>query len=389
MTSSLPFTSKLFEPLHIGPLTLSHRVVMAPLTRLRNTDTDDLPLPFVTTHYAQRAAVPGTLLISEATLISARAGGHTNTPAITNFEQQAAWRKVTDAVHARGSFIFCQLRAYGRAAKAEVLAERHAGDVVSASAVPMGAEGDPVPRALSDAEIWEFVDDYARAARNAMEAGFDGVEIHGANGYLIDQFTQDVCNHREDGWGGSVEKRSRFALEVTRAVVEAVGDPRRVGMRLSPWSTFQGMKMGDPVPHFSYLVKELKVFGLGYLHLVESRISGNADVEATEKVDFAIDIWNNQSPVLIAGGFKPDSARRAVDEEYKSKDVAIVFGRYFISNPDLPFRLKHDIELTSYNRETFYKKKSEEGYVDYPFCKEFEASQLKNLISDQRRRVFD
>lgn len=370
--ASDPSTSKLFQPLRIGPLTLSHRIVMAPLTRLRASD-DDVPLlPMVRTYYAQRASVPGTLLISEATLISPRAGGNLNTPGIWNAAQTAAWRAVTAAVHAQGSFIFCQLRAYGRGARAEVLQARGGFDVVSASAVPMSEEA-PMPRALREEEIWQFVGEYARAARNAMEAGFDGVEIHGANGYLVDQFTQDVSNRREDAWGGSVEKRSRFALEVTKAVVEAVGTPGRVGMRLSPWSTFQGMKMEDPIPQFSHLVKELKELELGYLHLVESRISGNADVEATEKIEFAMDIWGNQSPILAAGGFKAESARRAVDEEYRDKDVAIVFGRYFVSTPDLPFRLKNGIEFTPYNRDTFYEKKSEIGYIDYPFCKEFEA----------------
>ncbi|KAI9665659.1 MAG: Chanoclavine-I aldehyde reductase fgaOx3 [Bathelium mastoideum] len=377
MTATPIPDSKLFYPLGLGPLLLSHRIVMAPLTRLRASDESDVPLlPLMATYYAQRAAVPGTLLISEATLISARAGGHSNTPGIYTGAQVAAWRAVTDAVHAHRSFIVCQLRAYGRGAEPEVLAARGVGDVVSASAVPI--DGGAVPRALTEHEIWAFVGDYARAARNAMEAGFDGVEIHGANGYLIDQFTQDVCNQREDAWGGSVGKRSRFAIEVTKAVVEAVGDAGRVGMRLSPWSTFQGMKMADPIPQFSHLVKELRALKLGYLHLVESRISGNEDVEATERIDFAVDIWDHQSPILIAGGFRPDSAKRAVDESYRQKDIAIVFGRYFVSNPDLPFRLRNGIELTPYHRDTFYKKKSEDGYIDYRFCKEFEAFQLKN-----------
>ncbi|KAF2236578.1 FMN-linked oxidoreductase [Viridothelium virens] len=366
-------TSRLFQPLRLGPLTLSHRIVMGPLTRLRASDTDVPLLPMVATHYAQRGCVPGTLLISESTLVSPRAGGHINTPGIWSAEQVAAWRVVTDAVHARDSFIFCQLRAYGRAARAEVLRERGGFDVVGASAVAMGEEA-PVPRALREEEIWEFVGEYAGAARKAMEAGFDGVELHGANGYLIDQFTQDVSNRREDGWGGSVEKRSQFALEVTKAVVDAIGTPERVGIRLSPWSTFQGMKMDDPIPQFSHLVKELKALKLGYLHLVESRIAGNADVEATEKIDFAVNTWDGQSPIFVAGGFRPDSARRAVDEEYRDTDVAVVFGRYYVSNPDLAFRVKHGIEFTPYDRNTFYKRKSEDGYIDYPFCKEFGAS---------------
>jgi NADPH2 dehydrogenase len=156
-------------------------------------------------------------------------------------------------------------------------------------------------------------------------------------------------------------------------VVEAVGADR-TGIRLSPFSPFQGMKMTDPIPQFSHLLTGLKALGLAYIHVVESRIAGNADVESTEKVDFALNIWGKTSPILIAGGFKPDSARRAVDEEYEDNDVAIVFGRYYISNPDLPFRLKNDVELTKYNRDTFYKTKSVDGYTDYPFSREYEQS---------------
>jgi len=187
----------------------------------------------------------------------------------------------------------------------------------------------------------------------------------------VDQFTQDTCNKRTDAYGGSIKNRSRFGLEVAKAVVDAVGADR-TGIRLSPFSPFQGMKMTDPIPQFCHLLKGLKELGLAYVHVVESRISGNADVESTEKVDFALDIWGKTSPVLIAGGFKPDSAKMAVDEEYKDKDVAIVFGRYYISNPDLPYRLAHNVAWTKYNRDTFYKAKSTEGYTDYPFSNEYE-----------------
>lgn len=163
-----------------------------------------------------------------------------------------------------------------------------------------------------------------------------------------------------------MEKRARFGLEVSKAVVDAIGADK-TGIRLSPWSTFQGMKMEDPLPQFSYLVEGLKKLKLAYVHLVESRIAGNADVETTEKIDPFIDIWGKTSPILIAGGFKPDSARRAVDEEYTDKDIAIVFGRFFISNPDLVFRMKKGIEFQQYDRDTFYKAKSTEGYTDYPY----------------------
>jgi NADPH2 dehydrogenase len=199
-------------------------------------------------------------------------------------------------------------------------------------------------------------------------------EIHGANGYLVDQFTQDVANHRTDKWGGSIENRSRFGLEVAKAVADAVGADK-TGIRLSPWSTFQGMKMKDPVPQFSHLLKGLKELKLAYVHLVESRIAGNADVEATEKCDPFLDIWT--SPVLLAGGFTQDSARHTIEEQYKDRDLAIVFGTYFISNPDLVFRMKEDIPFQKYNRDTFYKAGSTEGYTDYAYSPEWEKANSK------------
>ncbi|KIW80307.1 hypothetical protein Z517_06922 [Fonsecaea pedrosoi CBS 271.37] len=373
---SLPVSapSRLFEPLKVGHLTLQHRLVMAPLTRYRADDSHAI-LPMATTYYAQRSCVPGTLLISEATIISQRAGGYDNVPGIYTPEQIAAWKRVTDAVHAKGSHIYLQLWALGRTADPKSAAAQGI-ELVSSSPTPLSSEA-PVPRELRVDEIRGFVDDYAQAARNAVEgAGFDGVEIHAANGYLIDQFTQDVCNKRTDEYGGSVEKRSRFGLEVARAVVAAVG-AHRTGIRLSPFSPFNGMKMRDPLPQFTHFMEGLKPLNLAYMHLVESRISGNADVEATEKIDPLIATWADVSPVLIAGGFTPASARRAVDEEYKDRDVAIVFGRYFISTPDLVFRIANNIDLTKYNRGTFYTPKSEVGYIDYPFSKEFEAASTK------------
>jgi NADPH2 dehydrogenase len=366
-------SSRLFEPLKLGNLTLQHRIAMAPLTRFR-ADDSHVQLPFTPTYYGQRASAPGTLLVTEATFISAQAGGYPNVPGIYNSAQIAAWRKVTDAVHAKGSYIFLQLWALGRTANAKFL-KSEGYDLVSSSPIPVSKDAE-APRELTKEEIKSFVADYAQAARNAVEAGFDGVEIHGANGYLVDQFLQDVSNTRTDEYGGSVENRSRFALEVAGAVVDAIG-AEKVGIRLSPFSTFQAMKMDDPYPQFTHVLEGLKKLKIAYVHLVESRISGNADIEATEKVDRLLDVWGNTSPVLLAGGFRPDSARRAVDEEYKDRDIVIVFGRYFISTPDLPFRIANDIELAPYNRDRFYNPKSELGYIDYPFSKEFEQAQAK------------
>lgn len=366
---SAPPQSKLFEPLKIGSLNLSNRIVMAPLTRFRAED-DHTIMPIAAEYYAQRArAVPGTLLISEASVISPKAAGYPNVPGIYNQAQIDAWKPVTEAVHKAGSYIYLQLWALGRVANPEVKKAEGTGDVVSSSSTPYAADA-PVPRELTEEEIQEYIAAYATAAKNALAAGFDGVEIHAANGYLIDQFTQDTCNTRTDKWGGSVENRARFGLEVTKAVVEAVGADK-TGIRLSPWSDFQGMKMKEPMPQFTYLTKELSKFNLAYLHLVESRISGNADVEATEKVAPLVDVWGKTSPVLIAGGFTPESAKALVDEEQKDKDVAVVFGRYFISNPDLVWRVQHGVALRKYERDVFYKVKSEQGYADYEFCEEW------------------
>ncbi|MCJ1244229.1 Chanoclavine-I aldehyde reductase fgaOx3 [Trapelia coarctata] len=358
----------LADPLRIGNMHLKHRLIMAPLTRFRANDAH-VPLPMVTEYYAQRASVRGTLLITEATCISARASGYPNVPGIHTADQINQWKEVTAAVHERGSYIFLQLWALGRVANPENL-KSQGFDVVSSSAVPY-SDTAPTPREMSEQEIHGFIGDYAQAAKNAIEAGFDGVEIHGANGYLVDQFIQDNSNKRTDAWGGSIEKRARFGLEVAKAVVNAVG-PERTGIRLSPFSTFQGMKMAEPIPQFSFLIKGLKKLKLAYLHVVESRIRGDADSKTTDKVDFAVNAWGGTSPVLIAGGFGPESAKRAV-EEYQGHEVAIVFGRYFISNPDLPFRVLNEMPLEPYDRSTFYKPKSPDGFITYPFSREFEG----------------
>lgn len=366
--------SKLFTPLHLGQVKLENRIVMAPLTRFRAADDTHVQLlPMAKEYYAQRACVPGTLLISEGTVISPRAGGYPNVPGIYTDEQIAAWKEITDGVHAKGSYIYCQLWAVGRAANPDFL-KSEGQKVVSSSALPMDSNS-AMPEELSEAEIHAYINDYAQAAKNAVKAGFDGVEVHAANGYLIDQFTQDTCNRRTDAWGGSIEKRARFGLEVTKAVIAAVGVDK-TGVRLSPYSPFQGMKMDDPIPQFSYVAEELKKLKLAYLHVVESRITGNADIESTEKVDFLINIWGKTSPLLLAGGFRTDSAKKAVDEQYPNSDVAIVFGRYFISNPDLVFRIKEGVELEPYNRDLFYNAKSADGYTTYPYSKEFESAKL-------------
>lgn len=357
---------------------LDHRIVMAPLTRFRADDKHE-QVDFAKDYYAQRASIPGTLIISEATFISPRAGGYNNIPGIWSRTQNDKWKDVTDAVHAKSSFIYLQLWALGRVAVPKNLQREEGGPypVVSASAVPM-EEGGHVPKALTTDEIKLFIREYARAAKNAVEAGFDGVEIHGANGYLIDQFWQDVCNKRTDDYGGSTEKRARFGLEVTKAVIEAVGDSKKVGIRLSPWTDFQGMKMADPIPQFVHIVKELKKLNLAYLHLVESRLSGDATTGVYDTLtrlnDPLVEVWGD-GPLILAGGFTSDKAKKAVSEIYTAGNVCIAFGRHFISTPDLVYRVKNDIELAPYDRHTFYKKMSRDGYTDYPFSEEWNAAQ--------------
>ncbi|KAK3647979.1 hypothetical protein LTR56_007679 [Elasticomyces elasticus] len=384
-------TDRLFQPLKLGNLDLGHRMVMAPLTRFR-ADNDYVPaLPMSKTYYEERACVPGTLLITEATLISPRASGYENAPGIWNTTQIAAWKVIVNAVHAKGSFIFLQLWALGRVARKDVI-ENLGHRVVSSSARAVNGEDGDVPHALTESEIKGFVQDYADAAKNAVEAGFDGVEIHGANGYLIDQFWQDTVRVAYIySYGGSIENRARFGLEVTRAVVDAVGDSRKVGMRLSPFSDFQGMGMIDPISPFSHIIRELKGLNLAYLHLIESRVEGTSAVDAvyasiSHDLDPLVAIWGTESPIIVAGGFTPDKAKNALREVYTGANVAVAFGRSWISNPDLAFRIPQGIELTGWDRETFYERGSREGYLGYPFSKEWEAREKEKETSTERSR---
>lgn len=362
--------TRLFKPLTIGNVEVKHRIGMAPLTRLRAND-DRVPVPLMKEYYGQRASVPGTLIITEGTFISPSAcGGFTNTPGIWSKDQVAAWRTITDEVHRKGSFIFCQLFAMGRAADVEV-AKKDGVSIVGPSAIPID-EDAPIPRPMTTEEIQQTVQDFATASENAISAGFDGVECHGANGYLVDQFIQDVSNKRDDEYGGSVENRSRLINDIMKAVVDAVG-PERVGLRLSPWSPFQGMGMKNSIPQFADIIDKASQSNLAYLHLVESRVSGSEDYEGSERLDFAYKLWNG--PLLVAGGYTLADGQKLVDEEYPYKDIVVIFGRYFVANPDLVYRFKEGLELNAYERKTFYVQKSAIGYVDYPFSAEYLASE--------------
>ncbi|KAH9478662.1 Chanoclavine-I aldehyde reductase fgaOx3 [Psilocybe cubensis] len=346
----------LFQPIKVGNNVLQHRVVLAPLTRLKSTEKAHVPtVGLMKTYYSQRSSHPGSLLISEATLIAPQTGGYDHVPGIWNQEQIKAWKQITEAVHANGSYIFLQLWALGRGGEFRIR-EADGYETVGPSAIQK--------QPLSVAEIHEYIEWYAQAAKNAREAGFDGVEFHNANGYLPDQFLQDLSNQRTDEYGGSIEGRSRFGLEAIDAIVKAVG-AEKVGIRLSPWKTFQSMGMTDPIPQFSHFVKSLADShpGLAYLHVIEPDT-------VTRSNDFLREIWSPR-PFISTGRHNRESA---IERSEKSDDL-IGFGRWYISNPDLPTRLMNDTPLAPYRNETFYVPvkydSTGKGYIDFPFAHDY------------------
>lgn len=352
-------SSALFTPLRVGRSSLSHRIVLAPLTRTRATK-DHVHTQLGVDYYSQRSAYPGSLLITEATPIHPAAGGLGNVPHIYTDAQVQAWKRVVDAVHANGSYIFLQLWAFGRAADAELLrAEDTTFDFVGASAIPMSPSG-PAPRPLTVDEIKTYVQWYADAADKAVNrAGFDGVELHFANGYLPDQFLQDVSNQRTDEYGGSIENRTRFPLEILEAVTKTVGEDR-VGFRISPWNTWQGMRMKDPKPTFAHLVSQTKERypDLAYAHVIEPSVDhGNNEGVSNE---FLREIWGDKV-FISAGDYNPQTAA----ETASAKGGLIAFGRHYISNPDLPLRIKYGAPLNGYQHSSFYGS-GPRGYTDYP-----------------------
>lgn len=361
--------SPLLEPVRLGDLSLPNRVVMAPLTRMR-AGPGEVPTPLMALYYAQRAGAG--LIISEATQIEQRGQGYPETPGTFTDAQCEGWAKVTQTVHTIGGRIFLQLWHVGRISHSS----HQPGGALPIAPSAIAAPGHAftanwtqapfeTPRALETAEIPGLVATYAAAARRALAAGFDGVEIHGANGYLINQFLEDGTNHRTDAYGGSMERRARFLLEVTDAVAAEAG-PGRVGVRLSPWGTFSGMGDSNPRAHYGYAIRELAKRRLAYLHLIEPR-STNAGAEdalardvPSALVEFGAAF---DGPVVSAGGYTPATAERAIAGGLAA---AVAFGRIFIANPDLPVRIALGAPLTPYDRSTFYGGDSK-GYTDYPF----------------------
>jgi N-ethylmaleimide reductase len=358
--------STLFSPVKIGPYQLSHRVVMAPLTRMRS-DPGDIPSDLMVEYYSQRAS-KGGVIISEATPVSIRGYGYAGAPGIYSDRQLEGWRRVTDAVHAKGGRIFLQLWHVGRQSHTDLQPNGEppvAPSAIAAEGYAYSRQGEvpfSMPRALALEEIPGIIEEFRAGADRALRAGFDGVEIHGANGYLPDQFLQDGTNKRTDEYGGPIENRARFLLEITQAAISVWGADR-VGVRIAPSGTYGSMSDSDPAATFGYVATELDRLGIAYLHVVEPRIKGIEEIVKGQAPIAAQHLRRKFGRSLIAaGGFTGESAAAVV----AAGDADLVaFGRHFISNPDLPERLRRKLPLSRYDRSTFYGGDGR-GYIDYP-----------------------
>lgn len=354
---------KLLEPYQLGPLTLPNRLVMAPLTR--NRAPGCVPNDLMATYYVQRASAG--LIISEGTQIEPFGQGYQDTPGIYSPEQREGWRRITDAVHRAGGRIFAQLWHVGRISHSYY----HGRAPVAPSALvpdrgqaytPQGLKPYEVPHALTVDEIHEIVAAYRHAAKIAKDAGFDGVELHAANGYLIDQFLESGSNIRTDEYGGSVENRARFLLEVT-AAVQGVWEEQRVGVRLSPAAAANGIHDANPSETFRWVARALDQLAqpLAYLHVVEAPVpTSGPDDHETCATELLRPVFSGT--LISTGGYSPESAERAL--ESKRADL-IGFGKLFIANPDLPERVRAAAQLNAPDVKTFYAP-GEHGYTDYP-----------------------
>jgi N-ethylmaleimide reductase len=362
---------KLFTPLRIGAVSLKHRVVMAPLTRSRSIQPDSVPGDLMKEYYEQRAS-DGGLIITEATNISLTSRGWLGAPGLYSDDQVNGWKKVVSAVHAKGGHMFAQLWHTGRSSH---IAMTGGATPVSASvdpaywqnpshlvSIPDGWVQPSPHRALSVAEIAVIVADYRRAAERAMDAGFEGVELHAANGYLVDQFLQDGSNKRTDEYGGSIENRARFLSEIVYALISVWG-AERVAVRIAPGGTWNGMSDSNPDALFSYVARHLNQFGLTYLHIIEPRVSGSEIISEGQGAIAAERLRTIfKGKLIAAGGFEPDTAEEVVANGTVD---AIAFGRHFVSNPDLVRRIREGLPLNGYDRSTFYSFEAH-GYTDYP-----------------------
>lgn len=348
----------LFTPFTLGSLKLPHRVVMAPMTRNR-AGPGQVPTALMAEYYAQRASA--ALLLTEATQASLQGYGYPNTPGIHTDAQVEGWRRVTDAVHARGGRIFLQIWHVGRISHPVM----QPGGALPVAPSAIAAEGQlfttegmkpfVTPRALELEELPGIVREFAEGARRAREAGFDGVEVHGANGYLLDQFLRDGSNHRTDAYGGSVEKRARLLLEVTEAVAGVLGADR-VGVRLSPLNPFNSMSDSDPARTFGYAAGALDKLGLAYLHVM-------VPVTAPQTPQLLPLLRERfRGPLMVNGGHSLQSANAVIQDRLAD---LVSFGSSFLANPDLPERLLKGAPLNTPDKSTFYGGDAR-GYTDYP-----------------------
>lgn len=355
---------KLFSPVNLGPYLLHHRVALAPMTRLRS-DANDAPSAMMVKFYAQRAS-DGGLLIAEAASVSFSSRSYFGAPGFYADEQIPAWKILADAVHAKGGRIFAQLFHGGRQSHVDMTGGL---TPVAPSEVPFeGLSFTPngwMPvskhRALAIDEIPAIIEDFRKAAERALAAGLDGVELHGANGYLPDQFLQDGTNKRTDSYGGSIENRARLMLELTKALISVWGADR-VGVRISPSGEWGGVSDSNPEATFAYLATELDQLGIAYIHVIEPRIKGDSTLHEDQSPVASGFIRKSFKGIIIsAGGFDREQAEASIN---RGDSDIVAFGRFFSSNPDLPERLKNDYPLNPYVRDTFWGG-SEVHYNDF------------------------
>jgi N-ethylmaleimide reductase len=382
----------LFQPYKLGPLTLPHRIVMAPLTRSRAGQPGNVPTLLNGCYYAQRASA--ALIISEATQVSMQGQGYAWTPGIHSREQVEAWKLVTDAVHEAGGRIFLQLWHVGRISHPSLQPDKMLA-VAPSAITPAGnafienekGEGQLVPfvrpRALQIEEMPYLVQQYARGARNAFAANFDGVEVHGANGYLLEQFLTSGTNHRTDAYGGSVDNRARLLMEVVEVVSEIWG-PDRVGVRMSPLSNFNDISDTEPETTYGAVAQVLNDFRFAYLHIVNPAAAaiekGNApDARAQRMLSLIREKY--RGTLMITGGFNRDTAEAWLEQ---GKADLIGFGRKFLANPDLPERFRERIALNVDDPSTYYGGGAK-GYTDYPSLAQERGEQPKACVDDQWR----
>jgi N-ethylmaleimide reductase len=363
--------AKLFTPVQLGPYKLTHRVVMAPLTRMRTYDDRFIPNDLMIEHYTQRAT-NGGYIVAEGTVISETGHGYYGAPGIYTDEQVEGWKKVTEAVHAKGGIIFDQLFHVGRQSHKSL--QPNNADPIGASAVkvedfvytPAGWLPADIAREMTTEEVKARVEEYRQAAIRAKEAGFDGIELHGANGYLVDQFLQDGSNKRTDIYGGSIENRVRFMLEIVEAMI-AVWGADKVGVRVGPSGTFASMHDSDPIALFSYAAEQLNKLGIAYLHIIEPRIKGAIEIEEGLEPVAAQHLRKIfKGTIIAAGGFDFEKGNAIIEND--TADL-VAYGRHFIANPDLVYRFENGLELNAYDRDTFYAGDAR-GYNDYPVYEE-------------------